>query len=89
LSGSPRTSAATPSPVDDRGRGNAKALSTFVGHAKIGIALDRYGHLMPGPEEESAGMLHAYPEAQREVGGGASSRRFLGARFAWKAAVSA
>ena len=27
---------------------NAKALSTFMGHANISITLDRYGHLMPG-----------------------------------------
>ena len=39
---------------------NAKALSTYMGHATIGITLDRYGHLMPGNEDESAGMLDAY-----------------------------
>ena len=27
---------------------NAKALSTYMGHASIAITLDRYGHLMPG-----------------------------------------
>jgi integrase len=36
---------------------NAKALSTFMGHANISITLDRYGHLMPGLEEEAAGLL--------------------------------
>jgi integrase len=45
---------------------NAKALSTFMGHAKIGITLDRYGHLMPGSEEEAASLLDAYLTAQRE-----------------------
>ena len=25
---------------------NAKALSTFMGHANVGITLDLYGHLM-------------------------------------------
>jgi integrase len=45
---------------------NAKALSTFMGHAKIGITLDRYGHLMPGSEDEAAGLLDAYLDAQRE-----------------------
>jgi integrase len=45
---------------------NAKALSTFMGHAKISITLDRYGHLMPGSEEEAAGMLETYLQAQRE-----------------------
>jgi hypothetical protein len=45
---------------------NAKALSTFMGHAKISVTLDRYGHLMPGSEEEAAGLLEAYLQAQRE-----------------------
>jgi integrase len=47
---------------------NAKALSTFMGHANISITLDRYGHLMPGSEEEAAGLLDAYLDAQRERG---------------------
>ena len=41
---------------------NAKALSTYMGHANIAITLDRYGHLMPGNEEEAAGLLDAYLE---------------------------
>ena len=45
---------------------NAKALSTFMGHAKIGITLDRYGHLMPGSEEEAASLPDSYLEGQRE-----------------------
>jgi integrase len=39
---------------------NAKALSTYCGHASIQITMDRYGHLMPGAEEEAAGLLDAY-----------------------------
>ncbi|MGH2942009.1 MAG: tyrosine-type recombinase/integrase [Solirubrobacteraceae bacterium] len=39
---------------------NAKALSTYMGHANISITLDRYGHLMPGNEAEAALMLDAY-----------------------------
>jgi len=39
---------------------NAKALSTYMGHAAISITIDRYGHLMPGNEAEAAGMLDAY-----------------------------
>jgi integrase len=39
---------------------NAKALSTYMGHANISITLDRYGHLMPGNEGEAAGLLDAY-----------------------------
>jgi integrase len=41
---------------------NAKALSTFMGHASITITLDRYGHLFPGSEEEAAELLDAYLE---------------------------
>lgn len=39
---------------------NAKALSSYMGHSSIGITYDRYGHLMPGSEEEAAGLLDAY-----------------------------
>ena len=39
---------------------NAKALSTYMGHASITITLDRYGHLMPGNEEKAAVLLDAY-----------------------------
>lgn len=39
---------------------NAKALSTYMGHANISITLDRYGHLMPGNEDEAASLLDAY-----------------------------
>ena len=39
---------------------NAKALSVYMGHANIGITQDLYGHLMPGNEDEAAGMLDAY-----------------------------
>ena len=41
---------------------NAKALSTYMGHANISITLDRYAHLMPGDEDEAAGRLDAYLE---------------------------
>jgi integrase len=47
---------------------NAKALSTFLGHASVTITLDRYGHLFPGSEKEAAGLLDSYLE--RSVGGG-------------------
>ena len=45
---------------------NAKALSTYMGHANISITLDRYGHLMPGSEDEAAGLMDAYLTAERE-----------------------
>jgi integrase len=41
---------------------NTKALSTYMGHAAISITLDRYGHLMPGNENEAAALLDAYLE---------------------------
>jgi integrase len=45
---------------------NAKALSTFMGHSNISITLDRYGHLMPGSEEEAALLLDSYLAAERD-----------------------
>ena len=33
---------------------NAKALATYMGHASVTITYDRYGHLMPGNEDEAA-----------------------------------
>ena len=39
---------------------NAKALSTYLGHSSIQITLDRYGHLMPGNEQEAARLLDRY-----------------------------
>lgn len=51
---------------------NAKALSTFMGHANIGVTLDLYGHLMPGSEGEAAGMLDSY--LARAAGGDTTIR---------------
>ena len=48
---------------------NAKALSTYIGHASISITMDRYGHLMPGSEAEAAGRLDAYLASATEVAG--------------------
>ncbi len=39
---------------------NAKALSTYMGHANIAITFDRYGHLMPGNEAEARSLADAY-----------------------------
>jgi integrase len=45
---------------------NAKALSTYMGHANLSITLDRYGHLMPGNEDVAATLLDAaYLEGAR------------------------
>ncbi len=43
---------------------NAKALSSYMGHANISITLDRYGHLMPGNEAEARALLEAYLERE-------------------------
>jgi integrase len=47
---------------------NVKALSTFMGHANIGITLDQYGHLLPGAEDEAADLVNAFLDA-RQIGG--------------------
>jgi len=39
---------------------NAKALCSYMGHSTISMTLDRYGHLMPGNEDEAALMLADY-----------------------------
>jgi hypothetical protein len=33
-----------------------------MGHASVTITYDRYGHLMPGNEDEAAALLDAYLE---------------------------
>ena len=44
---------------------NAKAIATYMGHASITITLDRYGHLMPGDEEQAAGLLDDFLSRSR------------------------
>lgn len=41
---------------------NAKALSSYMGHSSNTFTLDRYGHLMPGNEDEAAKLLDDYLE---------------------------
>ncbi len=48
---------------------NAKALSAFMGHGSIGITYDLYGHLMPGAEDEAAGLLDAFLARQLGAAG--------------------
>ena len=36
---------------------NAKELSVYIGHADIRVTYNRYGHLMPGGEEQAAKRL--------------------------------
>jgi integrase len=44
---------------------NPKTLQVFMGHASITITLDRYGHLMPGSQDEAVGLFNDYLERQR------------------------
>ena len=41
---------------------NAKAITTFMGHANIATAFDLYGHLVPGGEDEAVALIDAYFE---------------------------
>jgi integrase len=43
---------------------NPKALQTYLGHSSITTTYDRYGHLMPGAERESADRLSAYLDVE-------------------------
>jgi integrase len=46
--------------LDDAAGVNAKALSEFMGHATIAITFDLYGHMLPGANDEAAGLLDAF-----------------------------
>jgi integrase len=46
---------------------NAKALCDYMGHSSIQVTFDKYGHLMPGNEDEAAELLHGYLEQSRAV----------------------
>jgi len=37
-------------------------LSTYMGHADIATTFNKYGHSIPGNEDEAAGLLDAYLE---------------------------
>ena len=37
----------------------AKVMSERLGHAKVGITLDLYSHVVPGMQEEAAAKLEA------------------------------
>jgi integrase len=39
---------------------NAKAITTFMGHASIQTTYDLYGKVMPGSESEAAALVDAY-----------------------------
>ena len=41
---------------------NAKAITTYMGHASIQTTYDLYGKLMPGSEAEAAALVDAYLE---------------------------
>jgi integrase len=41
---------------------NAKAITSYLGHASIQTTFDLYGHLMPGNESEAVALVDAYLE---------------------------
>ena len=45
---------------------NARAIAAFMGHSSIQITFDRYGHLMPGSEQEAAALIDDYVRAAAE-----------------------
>jgi integrase len=49
---------------------NVKVASTMAGHASIAITLDRYGHLMPGAEDQALAQIEAYlvPGGASQIG---------------------
>jgi integrase len=48
----------------EAGKFNPKRLQQIMGHSSITTTYDRYGHLMPGDEEESAVQLQAFLDAE-------------------------
>jgi integrase len=58
---------------------NAKALSSYLGHASVTITYDRYGHLMPGSEDEAVRLVDDYIE--RTIGAEAGARGAATARL--------
>ena len=41
---------------------NAKAITSYLGHASIQTTFDLYGHLMPGNEDEAVALVDGYLE---------------------------
>lgn len=54
---------------------NAKSLSTYMGHSTITLTLDRYGHLLPGNENEAATMLENWLGGQYQAAAARSRGR--------------
>lgn len=46
---------------------NARGLMAYLGHSSIQMTFDRYGHLMPGNEDEAAALLNAYLRRSRRT----------------------
>jgi integrase len=64
--------------MTDAGRFNPQTLQKIMGHSSITTTYDRYGHLMPGVEEESGGHLQAFLDAEATTdGAGEPDHRLL------------
>jgi integrase len=61
---------------------NAKALSSYLGHASVTIIYDRYVHLMPGSEDEAVALVDAYIERSTGAFSGAPPK----GKHAWQRA---
>src|SRR5581483_6219261 len=46
---------------------NAKAITTYMGHASIQSTYDLYGKLMPGSQSEAAALVDALPRPRRHA----------------------
>jgi integrase len=46
---------------------NAKALSTYLGHANISVTFDRCGHLIPGGEDAALALIDAFYAAATDT----------------------
>jgi integrase len=57
--------------MTEAGKFNPKRLQQIMGHSSITTTYDRYGHLMPGDEEESAVQLQAFLDSENATKGAA------------------
>ncbi len=57
---------------------NIKVVSTYAGHATVGITLDRYSHLMPDSDDEALARIGAFREARFAASGDQSGDRIVG-----------
>lgn len=57
------------------GRVNIKAPSEYMGHSKVGVTQDLYGHLTARPRERARGHARRVPDAREHRGADRAARR--------------